>query len=49
MIMRPKQCAKHKKGEDILCLTDKKLICSHCALFDYHANHKFILLDKARS
>ena len=33
-------CTVHKKSLDIICLTDLKRICSHCAIFGQHKNHK---------
>ena len=31
----------HEKPLDIICLTDKVQICSHCAIFGGHKDHKF--------
>lgn len=32
-------CKQHQKVADLICLTDKKIICSKCALFGDHKNH----------
>lgn len=33
-------CKHHHKLADLICLTDKKIICSKCALFGDHRNHE---------
>lgn len=32
-------CKQHHKLADLICLTDRKIICSKCALFGDHKNH----------
>lgn len=34
-------CEVHKKPLDIICATEKKRICPHCAIFGNHKGHKF--------
>ena len=34
-------CNVHKKSLEIICVNDLKRICSHCAIFGGHKNHKF--------
>ncbi len=34
-------CELHKKPLDIICTTDRKRICPHCAIFGNHKDHKF--------
>ena len=34
-------CNVHKKSLEIICINDLKRICSHCAIFGGHKNHKF--------
>lgn len=34
-------CATHDKPLEIICLTDLKRICPHCAIFGNHKDHKF--------
>ena len=32
----------HKKVAELICLTDKKTICSECVLFGLHKNHNYV-------
>lgn len=34
-------CLSHHKNCDLVCLTDKKVICSDCVLFGEHREHKY--------
>ena len=34
-------CLQHHKNADLICLTDKKVICSDCVLFGQHRDHKY--------
>lgn len=34
-------CAEHSKVCDLVCLTDKKIICSDCILFGVHKGHQY--------
>ena len=36
-----KGCKLHKMEFDLICLSDNKMICQHCALFGDHKNHDF--------
>ena len=35
-------CFKHEKEAELICLTDKTLICTECVLFDNHKNHDYV-------
>ena len=37
----PNVCPEHEKNYEIICTTDLKMICPHCAIFGHHKNHKF--------
>ena len=34
-------CIDHQKIADLVCLTDKKEICTDCVLFGQHRDHKY--------
>lgn len=34
-------CIDHQKIADLVCLTDKKEICTDCVLFGEHREHKY--------
>lgn len=34
-------CPAHQKSLDVICQVDRTRICSHCALFGEHKDHKF--------
>jgi hypothetical protein len=38
-------CPEHNVVMDIICLTEKKKICPHCALFGSHKHHAFRRID----
>ena len=35
-------CPLHKRQKQLVCITDKQKICSHCALFGNHQYHRII-------
>ena len=41
-------CKKHNKPIDIICLTDLMPVCSMCALFTGHKNHKLVPKQEMR-
>lgn len=38
-------CSDHSKVCEIICLTDRKIICTDCALFGVHKNHHYTRMD----
>lgn len=47
---RAMMCKKHKeKPLEVVCMTDKVLICSTCALFDGHQGHQFREMAEVQS
>ena len=36
------------RNKDVICLTDSKFICSHCAIFDYNKGHSFVPVGEAK-
>lgn len=45
---KPKTCPLHNKPCDIVCLTDRCLICHKCALFGEHKSHDYKEIDDFR-
>ena len=39
-------CNEHNKCIELVCLTDKKLICTDCVLFGVHKNHCYTKLEE---
>lgn len=35
-------CVEHQKNKDLVCLTDKAVICSDCILFGVHKGHDYM-------
>lgn len=38
-------CNDHSKVRELICLTDRKVICTDCVLFGVHKNHQYIRMD----
>lgn len=38
-------CNDHSKVSDLVCISDKKVICTDCALFGAHKTHAFMKMD----
>ena len=34
-------CEEHEKKADVICITDKQIICTDCILFGNHKNHEY--------
>ena len=39
-------CEQHEKPFEIICITDLKMICPHCAIFGNHKEHSFKTLKQ---
>lgn len=39
-------CPEHEKTLEIICATDLKMICPHCAIFGNHKDHCFKTLKE---
>ena len=35
-----KECPDHQKMVELICMEDKELLCSHCAIFGGHRDHE---------
>ena len=40
-----RRCGEHDKEIELVCLTDKKLLCTDCVLFGVHKNHDYAKLE----
>lgn len=38
-------CTEHSKSCELVCLTDRKVICTDCVLFGAHKNHQYTRMD----
>lgn len=38
-------CNDHSKICELICLTDRKVICTDCVLFGIHKNHQYLRMD----
>lgn len=38
-------CPLHQKVADIVCKTDRKVICAECVLFDEHKTHTYMKIE----
>lgn len=41
-------CQAHRKELEIICLTDRQMVCPHCALFGSHKDHQFKTVPEAQ-
>ena len=39
-------CNDHNKKSELVCMTDKKLICTDCVLFGIHKNHEYVKMEE---
>ena len=42
-------CLEHRTISELICETDRKIICSHCALFGAHKGHQYIKFSDFKS
>jgi hypothetical protein len=38
-------CSEHQMNADLICLTDRTIICTNCALFGVHKGHNYMKLE----
>lgn len=40
------KCAEHQSKAQLVCLTDRKIICTNCALFGVHKGHDYLKFEE---